>query len=161
MENETILEVKEKDGLLVHQGVIRVPYTWAAGTVASRFYAGLRNKKIYGIRCAKCRMVLVPPKKTCHQCFGELSEWVEVGPEGTLQTFTVVHYHEPELHPLKAPLAYGIIKLDGADTGMTHVIAEADLKALKEGMRLKAVFKEKPEGNYLDIEYFKPLKGER
>ena len=161
MENETILEVKEKDGLLVHQGVIRVPYTWAAGTVASKFYAGLRNKKIYGIRCAKCRMVLVPPKKTCHRCFGELSEWVEVGHEGTLQTFTVVHYHEPELHPLKAPFAYGIIKLDGADTGMTHVIAEADLEALKEGMRLKAVFREKPEGNYLDIKYFKPLKGEK
>ena len=161
MENETILEVKERDGLLVHQGVIRVPYTWAAGVVASKFYAGLRNKRIYGVRCPTCRIVLVPPKKTCHRCFGELSEWVEVGHEGILQTFTVVHYHEPELHPLKAPFAYGIIKLDGADTGMTHIIAEADMKALKEGMRVKAVFREKPEGNYLDIEYFKPLKGEK
>jgi len=25
MENETVLEVREKDGLLIHQGVIRVP----------------------------------------------------------------------------------------------------------------------------------------
>jgi hypothetical protein len=24
---------------------------------------------------------------------------------------------------------------------------------------MKAVFKEKPEGNYLDIKYFKPVKG--
>jgi uncharacterized OB-fold protein len=159
MENETILDVKEKDGLLIHQGVIRVPYTWAAGATASKFYAGLRNKKIYGVRCPACRMVLVPPKKTCHRCFGELSEWVEVGHEGTLETFTVVHYHEPDLHPLKAPFAYGIIKLDGADTGMPHLIAEADLKALKEGMRLKAVFREKPEGNYLDIKHFQPVKG--
>jgi uncharacterized OB-fold protein len=159
MENETILEVREKNGLLVHQGVIRVPYTWAAGAVASRFYAGLRNGKICGVRCPNCRMVLVPPKKTCHRCFGDLSEWVEVSDEGTLQTFTVVHYHEPQLHPMKPPFAYGIIKLDGADTGITHLIAGADPKALKEGMRVKAVFREKPEGNYLDISCFRPVKG--
>ncbi len=159
MENETVLEVRERDGLLIHQGVIRVPYTWAAGAVASKFYTGLRDRKIYGVRCPRCRHVLVPPKKTCHRCFSHLSEWVEVSHEGTLQTFTVVHYHEPELHPLKAPFAYGIIRLDGADTGMTHLIGEATLKALKEGMKMKAVFKEKPEGNYLDIQYFKPVKG--
>ena len=159
MDNETILEVKEKDGLLIHQGVIRVPYTWAAGAVASRFYAGLRDKKIHGVRCPRCQLVLVPPKKTCHRCFGDLDEWVEVNNEGSLLTFTVVHYHEPELHPLKSPFAYGIVKLDGADTGMTHLIGEADLKGLKEGMRMKAVFKEEPEGNYLDIKYFKPVKG--
>jgi uncharacterized OB-fold protein len=159
MENETVLEVRERNGLLIHQGVIRVPYTWAAGAVASRFYAGLRDKKIYGVRCLTCRVVLVPPKKTCHLCFGDLDEWVEVSDVGTLQTFTVVHYDEPEMHPLRAPFAYGIIRLDGADTGMTHLIGEADLGALKKGMRMKAVFKEKPEGNYLDIEYFKPVKG--
>jgi uncharacterized OB-fold protein len=159
MENETVLEVRERNGQLIHQGVIRVPYTWAAGAVASKFYAGLRDKKIYGVCCPTCRVVLVPPKKTCHLCFGDLDEWVEVSDVGTLQTFTVVHYHEPEMHPVRAPFAYGIIKLDGADTGMTHLIGEADLGALKKGMRMKAVFKEKPEGNYLDIEYFKPVKG--
>ena len=161
MQNETVFEVEERGGLLLHQGVIRVPYTWAAGVVASKFYVGLRNRKIYGIRCRVCEIVLVPPKKTCHQCFSDLSEWVEVSDEGTLQTFTVVHYSEPELHPMKAPFAYGIIKLDGADTGMTHLVGEADLKALREGMRLKAVFEEKPKGNYLDIKYFKPMKGAR
>ncbi len=161
MENETLLEVREKDGLLTHQGVIRVPYTWAAGATASRFYAGLRNKKIYGVRCPRCRLVMVPPKKNCHRCFGELDDWVEVGPEGTLQTFTVVRYREPELHPLKAPFACGIIKLDGADTGLTHLIAGAGLRALKEGVRLKAVFRSQPQGNYLDIRYFRLVKREK
>ena len=159
MENETVLEVRERNGLLIHQGVIRVPYTWAAGAVASRFYAGLRDKKLCGVCCPTCRVVLVPPKKTCHLCFGDLDEWVDVSDVGTLQTFTVVHYDEPGMHPFRAPFAYGIIKPDGADTGMTHLIGEADLRALKKGMRMKAVFKEKPEGNYLDIEYFKPVKG--
>ncbi|MCX5999916.1 MAG: Zn-ribbon domain-containing OB-fold protein [Chloroflexi bacterium] len=159
MKNETFLEVKEKDGLLIHQGVIRVPYTWAAGETASRFYAGLKERKIYGVRCYKCGIILVPPKKVCHRCFGELKEWVNVSDSGTLQTFTIVRYSEPEIHPMKAPFAYGIIKLDGADTGMVHLIGEADLSELAEGMRMRAVFKEKPEGNYLDIKYFKPIKG--
>ena len=157
MDNETIFEVEERDGLLVHQGVIRVPYTWAAGEVASRFYIGLRDKKIYGIRCPACDVVFVPPKKVCHLCFDNLTEWVEVSDEGTLETFTIVHYNEPELHPMKAPFAYGIIKLDGADTGMVHLIGEADLNRIRKGMRLKAVFREKLEGNYLDIKYFKPI----
>jgi len=157
MDNETIFEVEERDGLLVHQGVIRVPYTWAAGEVASRFYVGLKEKRIYGIRCPSCGTVFVPPKKVCHQCFSDLSEWVEVSDEGTLETFTIVHYSEPELHPIKAPFAYGIIKLDGADTGMTHLIGEMDFKSIREGMRLKAVFQEEPKGNYLDIKYFKPI----
>jgi uncharacterized OB-fold protein len=73
----------------------------------------------------------------------------------------VVHYREPALHPLKAPFAYGIIKLDGADVGITHLIAGADLKALKEGIRVKAVFRGKPQGNYLDIKYFQPVKREK
>ena len=159
MENEVIFDVEERDGLLVHQGVIRVPYTWAAGEVASKFYTGLRDRRIRGLRCPTCGIVFVPPKKVCHQCFNELTEWVEVSDEGMLETFTVVHYSEPELHPMKAPFAYGIVKLDGADTGMTCLIGEAELASLKQGMRLKAVFKEAPEGNYLDIKYFKPVKG--
>jgi len=157
MDNETIFEVEERDRLLVHQGVIRVPYTWAAGEVASRFYIGLRDKKIYGIRCPNCDVVFVPPKKVCHLCFDNLTEWVEVSDEGTLETFTIVHYSEPELHPMKAPFAYGIVKLDGADTGMVHLIGEADLNDIREGMRLKAVFRDEPQGNYLDIKCFKPI----
>jgi len=58
---------------------------------------------------------------------------------------------------MKAPFAYGIIKLDGADTGMVHLIGEANPGRLREGMRLKAVFKDEPQGNYLDIKCFKPI----
>jgi len=155
--DEVIPEVKERDGLLIQQGKIKVPYLWAVGEVGSKFYKGLRDKKIYAIRCPSCGIVFVPPKKVCHRCFNNLTEWVEVSDEGTLETFTVVHYSEPALHPMKAPFAYGIIKLDGADTGMVHLIGEANLNRLREGMRLKAVFKEEPQGNYLDIKYFKPI----
>jgi len=156
MKNDPKLEVREENGVLVHQGVIRVPYTWAAGKPASKFYAGLREGKIYGIRCSECQFVFVPPKKTCHRCFSELSDWVEVKDTGTLETFTVVRYFEPGLHPMKPPFAYGIIKLDGADTGMVHIIRTKDYGSLKEGARVKAVFRKKPRANYLDISHFRP-----
>lgn len=161
MKNDPKLEVREEDGVLVHQGVIRVPYTWAAGRPASRFYIGLRGGKIYGIRCPHCQLVFVPPKKTCHRCFLELDNWVEVKDTGTLVTFTIVHYFEPGLHPIRPPFAYGIIKLDGADTGMVHFIRARDYSLLKEGLRVKAVFRKNPQGNYLDISYFKPVRGAR
>jgi uncharacterized OB-fold protein len=50
-----------------------------------------------------------------------------------------------------------VIKLDGADTGLTHIIGEADPSEVKIGMRVEAVLKENREGNILDIKYFKPL----
>lgn len=155
---EVFFEVTEEKGMLVQHGKIKVPYTWVAGEVASRFLVGLRDeKKIYGVRCPQCKMVFVPPKKLCHRCFAQMSEWVEVSDEGTLETFTIVRYSEPTLHPMEAPFAYGVVKLGGADTGMVHLIGEADLAQLKEGLKVKAVFKEKGEGNYLDIKYFKPI----
>lgn len=155
---EGIFEVIDKEGMLTQRGRIKVPYTWAAGEVASKFLIGLRDeRKIYGIRCPNCRTVFVPPKKLCHHCFVPMEEWVQVGDEGVLHTFTVVHYSEPAIHPMKAPFAYGIIKLTGADTAIVHLIGEADLSQLQEGMKVKAVFKEKREGNYLDIKYFKPV----
>jgi uncharacterized OB-fold protein len=86
-----------------------------------------------------------------------MTEWVELGDTGTLQTFTIVRYEKPALHPLKAPFAYGIIKLDGADSGFVHIIADTDLDKLEAGMKVKAVFKDERQGDLLDIRYFTPV----
>ena len=143
---------------MVHKGRIKVPYMWYVGEYGSRFYVELRdNKKIWGTKCAKCGTVLVPPRNVCGRCFVPVTEWVEVKDTGVLQTFTVVHYEEPALQPLKPPFAYGIIKLDGADTGFVHLVADTDMNTLKTGMKVQAVFKEERQGNLLDIQYFKPV----
>ena len=144
---------------LVYPGRIRVPYTWSVGEVGSRFFAELRDhRKILGKRCPACRKVLVPARKICGQCSRQTEDWVEVKDEGTVQTFTVVRYPSA-VQPLKPPFGYGIVRLDGADTGMTHLLYGSDPAKWKVGMRVKAVFKEKREGNILDIAYFEPLTG--
>ncbi|MEA3221822.1 MAG: Zn-ribbon domain-containing OB-fold protein [Thermodesulfobacteriota bacterium] len=131
--------------------------TYYAGDMGSRFYIALRDKrKILGVRCPKCNKVYWPPRSTCGICFSKLSEMVEIGPCGTLETFTLVTYSEP-VHPRKAPFIYGIVKLDGADTGMAHFIDEVDFSKIHIGMRVRPVFAKERKGNILDIQYFKPI----
>ena len=142
---------------LVHRGRIKVPYTWSVGEAGSRFFVELRDhQKIWGTRCPACKRVLVPARKLCGQCFCQTNEWVEVSDQGTVQTFTVVRYPS-EVQPQKPPFGYGIIKLDGAGTGMTHLLSGSDPANWRIGMRVQAVFKEKRAGNILDIAYFRPL----
>jgi uncharacterized OB-fold protein len=61
---------------------------------------------------------------------------------------------------VSTPIVYGIVQLDGADTGFVHMLGEVDPGQLKVGTKVKAVFKVKKErvASILDIKYFKPLK---
>jgi uncharacterized OB-fold protein len=137
---------------------ITAPSRYYAGKVGSRFFVALRDeKKILGSRCPKCSVTYYPPRSTCGRCFSQLSEsdLREIGLGGTLETFTRIGYHE-SIHPQPAPIIYGIIKLDGADTGMAHLIGEVAFENLKIGMRMLPVFAETREANILAIRYFKP-----
>jgi uncharacterized OB-fold protein len=143
---------------LVHYGRIKVPYTWSVGETGSHFFVTLRDKKkILGTHCPTCNMVFVPPRKTCGRCFDTQMEWREVGTSGTLLSFTIPRYKEA-VHPLRLPFAYGIVKLDGADTGLTHLIREFREGTLRSRMRVEAVFRANRQGNILDIHYFRPKK---
>lgn len=132
-------------------------YTHYAGRTRSRFLVELRdNKRIMGTKCQICNRVYVPARSICYVCFKPMDEWVEVSNEGTLVTYTVVHQAEPP-YPVETPFVYGIIKLDGADTDMAHIIGEVNPKKLRIGMRMQVVFKEERVGSILDIKYFKPI----
>jgi len=142
--------------IVEHQD-LQVPYRYSLGPTASKFFSEIRDhKKIMGIRCPKCDLVYVPPRSTCGRCFSSLKDWVEVSQQGTLETFTRVNYSTP-VQPVPAPFYYGIVKLDGADTGLPHLIGQMGDKQPRVGMRLQAVFKEERAGNMLDILYFKPI----
>ena len=146
---------------IMFSGKVEIPYKFQAGRTGTRFLRELRdNERIMGLKCPACNRVYVPPRSTCKECFAKLDQWVEVSGEGTLLTYTVLRTPRQaqlkELHR-ELPVAYGIVQLDGADTGFVHLLGEVDLDKLKVGMRVQAVFKEEREGNILDIKYFKPL----
>lgn len=140
---------------------LKVPYRYSMGATTSRFFIEIRdNRKIMGIRCPQCDVVFVPPRTTCGRCFSQLHEWVEVGNQGTLETYTQVRY-TTAVQPAVAPFYYGIIKLDGADTGLAHIVGDLKGQEPRIGMRVQAVFKEERKGNMLDIRYFKPVGEEK
>jgi uncharacterized OB-fold protein len=134
-------------------------FQYDAGAVRSRFLTEIRdNRKIVGIKCPQCGTVYVPVRSVCTKCFVNMSDYVDVGQTGTLTTYAIVYRDEP-YYPVKAPFVYGIIKLDGADTGLVHFISETDLQQVKVGMRVGPVYKDERVGSILDIKYFKPVGG--
>jgi uncharacterized OB-fold protein len=143
----------------IYHGQIYIPNTYSAGAVGSRFLIELRdNKRIMGTRCATCNRVYVPARSVCKDCFGQLDEWVEVSDRGIVLTYTICYQPNP-VQPTEPPVIYGIVQLDGADTGFVHMLGEVAPEQLKIGMRVKAVFKVKRErrASILDIKYFKPV----
>jgi uncharacterized OB-fold protein len=146
--------------LLVMEGRIKVPYRWFAGEVGTRYLESLRDEgKFLGTRCSKCEKVYHIPRRNCPDCFEECSEWVELGSSGTLESYTIVRKHHPQLSPLPLPYGYGIIKLEGADTGFLHLLGEFDDQDLKVGITVEAVFSDAREGSVLDVKYFRPAGG--
>jgi uncharacterized OB-fold protein len=134
-------------------------YSYDAGPIRSKFLTELRdNERIVGTRCPGCGTVYVPARSTCLKCFINLSDFVEVSKIGTLTTFSVVNSSQP-YHPSQSPLIYGIIQLEGADTGLVHLLGEVDPRKLSVGIKVQAIFKKERTGNILDIEYFKPIGG--
>lgn len=145
----------EENEILVSEQVLQVPFVYSAGPVASRFLIGLRDeKKIYGLKCDKCGKVHVPPRAVCGTCGGPMQTWLEVGPTGTLENFTTIHYPETT-HPLPAPFTLGLVRLDGADTCLTHVILGPP-ESIRIGMRVKPVFRDQRRGHVLDLSGFAP-----
>lgn len=139
---------------LTYRGQINLPYTWWVGEVGSEFLTALRDQdKILGNRCSSCGMVYVPPRKNCGRCFVDIDGYIELGDEGSVISHTIVHYSH-ELQPADPPYAYALIKLDGCDVGMVHIIKE-ELDSLRNGVRVKAVFNGDPTGEISDIDSFR------
>jgi len=153
---DRVEKLKDWD-VFVYHGKIYIPNTYTAGAVGSHFLIELRdNKKIMGTKCPACDLVYVPARSVCKYCFAQLDQWVAVSDTGTLQTYTVAG-RPNGVQPVDPPIIYGIIQLDGASTGLVHMLSEVEFEKLVIGMRVKAVFAEKRVGSILDIKYFKPL----
>jgi hypothetical protein len=152
---------EKKEPMFMTSGEDQQPFEWAAGKYGSKFLVELRdNKKIYGIRCPECRKVLVPVRRVCGECFRQMEELVEVGPQGSVETFTVLSFGfvDPETGKQRpVPYTWAFIKLDGSDNTFIHYLEETDISKLKIGMRVEAVFEEERKGHVLDIRHFRTI----
>ena len=104
-----------------------ITYRHALGETASYFYAPIRDKQqIYGRRDAKSGRVLVPPRAFSDETLEPTKEWVPVGPEGTIECFTIVYEAFNNLPD--PPYAFGYVLLKGADTAIGGYFKGIDLK---------------------------------
>ena len=140
----------------VIDGKLALPYQYFAGRTGSRFIISIRDeKKIRGLKCNKCNKVFVPPRSTCERCFEDISEnWVDVKNTGVVTGFTIIRYKEPH-QPFDPPYILAMIKLDGADTPLAHIVKGVALSKIKTGMKVKAVFAKKTTGTIMDIDHFR------
>src|SRR5262245_15563535 len=121
--------------VLMAPNILEYPYSRSVGPVIGRFFTGLRDGRIEGVRGSDGR-VLVPPQEYDPLTGDEPGEWVEVGRSGTVTTWAWVH--EPrEKHPLQHPFAWALVRLDGADTAMLHAVDAGEESAMSTGMRVR------------------------
>jgi uncharacterized OB-fold protein len=133
-------------------------YTRSLGPVLSQFMTGLAGQRILGSRSAGGR-VHVPPAEYDPVTFAPPTGLVEVGPDGTVLTWS--WQPEPrEGQPLGRPFAWALIQLDGADTGLLHAVDTGAADGMHTGMRVRPRWAAERHGHIRDIECFEPATGE-
>lgn len=134
------------------------PYKHSTGEVIGRFLAGLKaERRIWGQRVSGMGVV-VPPLGYSEIDASPGGEWVEVRDMGVVTACAVVHDPIEHLHPFTTPFAFVLVKLDGADTALAHVVKDG-LDQLAVGSRVQAVWAADDQrcGTIRDIECFRLL----
>jgi hypothetical protein len=83
---------------------------------------------------------------------------VEVAQKGTLTSFCIVNVQFYG-QAMEVPYTSGLILLDGADLPIMHLLQEVDVKDVRIGMRVEAVWVPDDEitANLESIRYFRPI----
>ncbi len=118
--------------------VLEYPYVRSTGPTIGSFLTGLREGKIVGTTGSEGR-VIGPPTEYDPITSEDTHGVVEVGPGGTVETWAWVS--EPRFDaPLDRPFAWALVKLDGADTSLLHVVDAGTSDAIFSGLRVTATF---------------------
>ena len=133
--------------------VLEYPYTRTVGPVVGKFLTGLRDGRLFGIRCRD--QVICPPIEFDPQSGETLPlDFVPVGPGGVVQSWSWIA--EPtRKHPFQRPFAFALIRLDRADTALVHAVAATGPEAMAAGLRVRAQYREERRSAITDV-YFVP-----
>lgn len=55
-----------------------------------KFWEGLKQGKVYCTKCKSCGRLFFPPNAECAECLSPDLEWIELGQEAEIETFTHV-----------------------------------------------------------------------
>ena len=134
-----------------------ITYKHALGETASWFFAQLRDHAtLYGRRDPKSGRVLVPPRAFSDETLEPTTDWIEVGPKGKIECFTIVYEAFNNLPD--PPYAFGYVLLKGADTAIGGYFKGIDLSdgekaaaQLAVGTKVMTKFAPQRTGDVLDF----------
>lgn len=76
----------------------------------NEFWEALKRGKLVTTKCAKCGNISFPPQADCPKCMSGKPDWVELGTDATLVTFTHVQV-TPASFKGKGPYTIAIAEL--------------------------------------------------
>jgi uncharacterized protein len=142
------------DGVFRAPMVIEYPFSRTTGPVIGAFLTGLREQVLIGIRDGQGR-VLIPPTEYDPQTGEDLTELVQVGPGGVVDTWAWVRQPMPK-HPLDHPFAWALVRPDGADVGFLQAVDAGSIDRMATGMRVVPRWAAEREGTIHDLECWEP-----
>lgn len=134
----------------------KATYVVTAGAVQRTFLSALLERKFMANTGSSSGFTYFPARASDPLTGEALPEWVEVGPRGTVTTFSVIRIpFEGQL--LEPPYACAHIALDGADTVLLHIVGDVDVDDVRMGMRVEAVWRDEALPSLDSIRYFRPV----
>ena len=128
------------------------PYKRTVGTLLSRFFVSLQNRRLEGTRGSDGR-VYFPPAEFDPVTGAALTEWVSLPETGVVTTWA--WQSSPEAgQPLDRPFAWAMITLDGADVPLLHAVDAGSPDRIATGTRVRVRWAENPQGGINDIACF-------
>ena len=134
--------------------VLEFEYTRSLGPTLAAFFQGLKDRKIVGA-CTASGKVIVPPTPHDPETGEDVAGLVDLPDTGVVTTWAWVSKPRPK-HPLQHPFAWALVRIDGADTAMLHVIDAGEESKMSTGMQVKARWADEPSGSILDLVCFEP-----
>ena len=129
-------------------------YTRSTGPVLGRFLTGLRDGVVIGGRTSR-NEVLVPPAEFDPVTHEPTTDFVEVGPGGTVLSWVWVS--EPVAgQPFDRPFAWALVQFDGADGPLLHALDVDSPDAVSSGMRVRVRWAAERTGAITDIACLEP-----
>jgi len=147
-------EPAERGAVLSAPLVIEYPFSRTTGPVIGAFLTGLREQVLLGIKGA-AGTVIVPPVEYDPITGEDLTELVQIGPGGVVDTWAWVRHPMPK-HPLPHPFAWALVRPDGAGVGFLQAVDAGSIEAMATGMRVRPRWAAEREGTIHDLECWEP-----
>ena len=91
--------------------------------------------RLVGNKCCSCGTIFFPKRTICSSCFCETLSEHELSTEGTIYSYTVIHYPHPLGFPV--PYAYGLVDLAESKVRIAAMFTERE--NLHIGMKVELV----------------------